>query len=150
MRVEEVLKAYNALKDLKMTDVSESEMIKIWKNIKAFRPVVETYNKDVEDVNKSLQDKEFEEMQIKAQKLRDLEGKRVKGEYTFSSDDYKDVETVNKYFADFNKKSEGYFKKLNEVDVEITVEKLTEEEMLKCFKTNGKSFKDMEEISSLF
>ena len=34
MRVEEVLKAYNALKDLKMTDVSESEMIKIWKNIK--------------------------------------------------------------------------------------------------------------------
>lgn len=150
MRVEEVLKAYNALKDLKMTDVSESEMIKIWKNIKAFRPVVETYNKDVEDVNKSLQDKEFEEMQMRAQKLRDLEGKRVKSEYTFSSDDYKEVETVNKYFADFNKKSEGYFKKLNEVDSEITVEKLTEEEMLKCFKANGKSFKDVEDIGQLF
>ena len=150
MKVEEILKAYNALKDLKMTDVSEGEMIKIWKNIKAFRPIVETYNKDVEDVNKSLQDKKFEEMQLLAQQLRDNEAKRSAGTYTFSSEDYKDIETVNNYFKDFNKKSDSYFKKLNEVDVEITIEKLKEEEMLKCFKANGKSFKDIEDIGQLF
>lgn len=58
----EAVNAYKAIKDLKMSTLSEDTLISVWKNQKALRHVSEEYDKDVEDAKKSLEDDKHEEM----------------------------------------------------------------------------------------
>ena len=58
MKVEtiKVVNAYKALKEMKVNDMDENEMVSVWNNLKSFRKIVENYDKDVSDRNDSLID----------------------------------------------------------------------------------------------
>ena len=53
------VEAYRALKTLKVGCINDDAMLAVWRNLKALRPISENYDKDIEEVRTTLQDKEF-------------------------------------------------------------------------------------------
>lgn len=150
VKTKDVVEAYNNLKELKISSVDDETMINLWKNIKAFRPIVEERNKDGEAVKTSLMDDKFNEMQQRLMHAKEREEKKNRGEYELTAEDIIDVTEINTYFAEFNRKSEKFFNELDEKENEVDVHMLSENEMLKALKSNGKDFKVMETLSWLF
>ena len=73
------VEAYKILKELKVAGMSDEAMLAVWKNLKALRPISENYDKDIEEVRTTLQDKEFEAMQQRVVKAQEVE-RRAKEE----------------------------------------------------------------------
>ena len=143
------VEAYRALKALKVGGMSDEAMLAVWKNLKALRPVSETYDKDIEDVRATLQDEEFEKMQQRVKEAQELE-RRAKEEVRGMTDAEKqEISEINAWFAAWNKKGEEYFKSLSETVVEVDIDLLDTAELLKAFKGSDRTFEDAEKLDWL-
>ena len=129
--------------------MSDEAMLAVWKNLKALRPVSETYDKDIEEVRATLQDEEFEKMQQRVKEAQELE-RNVKEEVRDMTEaEKREIAEINAWFAAWNKKGEEYFKELAEKEVKVDIDSLDATELLKAFKGSDRTFEDAEKLDWL-
>ena len=143
------VEAYRALKTLKVGGMSDDAMLAVWKNLKALRPVSETYDKDIEEVRATLQDEEFEKMQQRVKEAQELERKVKEEVRDMTEAEKREIAEINTWFAEWNKKGEEYFKKLAEKEVKVDIDPLDASELLKAFKGSERTFEDAEKLDWL-
>lgn len=145
----DALNGYGILKELKVSTLSDKAMMGIWKDIKTLRPIHEEWQKDIEEVAKTLQDEEYTKMQTRLQNAQQREAKVNAKEYTLTEDDKKDIADINAYFAAFNEKSKQYLEELGSKEHEVDICKVGDEELLKAMKASDKGFAEMEVLEWL-
>ena len=143
------VEAYKVLKELKVADMNDDAMLAVWRNLKALRPISENYDKDIEEVRTTLQDKEFEAMQQRVVKAQEVERRAKEEARELTEAEKREIAEINAWFAAWNKKGEEYFKSLSEKEVEITIELLDATELLKAFKGSDRTFEDAEKLDWL-
>lgn len=143
------VEAYRALKTLKVGGMSDDAMLAVWKNLKALRPVSETYDKDIEDVRATLQDEEFEKMQQRVKEAQEVERKVKEEVRDMTEAEKREIAEINTWFAAWNKKGEEYFKSLAEKEVEVKIDPLDAAELLKAYKGSDRTFEDAEKLDWL-
>ena len=143
------VEAYRALKTLKVGGMSDDAMLAVWKNLKALRPVSETYDKDIEEVRVTLQDEEFEKMQQRVKEAQELERKVKEEDRDMTEPEKQEIAEINTWFAAWNKKGEEYLKELAEKEVKVDVVEFEAEELLKAFKASDKTFEEVEKLAWL-
>lgn len=143
------VEAYRALKTLKVSSMSDEAMLAVWKNLKALRPVSETYDKDIEEVRATLQDEEFEKMQQRVKEAQELERRAKEEVRDMTAAEKQEISEINAWFAAWNKKGEEYFKSLSEKVVEVDIDLLDTAELLKAFKGSDRTFEDAEKLDWL-
>lgn len=136
IKTSEVVAAVGLLKGLKLGNVDETALVSIWRNLSAMRPIVENYEKDVKEVQESLQDEKFNELQKRLQVAREKEEKANAGTYQLTEDDKIETQAIIAEFNAFNKKSEPRYKELADKEVEVNIEEVSAGELLKAFKSN--------------
>lgn len=141
MKTKEIINAYNIIKEIKVGSLNDEVALAIWKNVKAFRPIVEEYDKSVEEAKKSLNDDELKAMSERAQKFNEKTKEYQNG--NLPEELQKEKAEIEKFFISRNAKAEKYFAELGDAEVDIDVQKVEETEMLKALKENGKTFEDM-------
>ena len=145
----EAVKAYNTLKELKTSSMSDETMMNVWKDMKALRPVAETYNKDVEEAQNTLKDDKMEEMQGKLQKAQENERKAKSEDYQYTDEDITLLNEVNEYFTAYRQKTEKYFQELADTEVEVEIVEVEDTELLKALKSGEKNFETMETLACI-
>ena len=141
------VEAYRTLKMLKVAGMSDEAMLAVWKNLKALRPVSETYDKDIKEVRATLQDEEFEKMQQRVKEAQELE-RRAKEEARDMTDaEKREIAEINAWFAAWNKKGQEFFKELTEKEVKVDIVEIDVEELLKAFKMSDKTFEEVEKLA---
>lgn len=143
------VEAYRALKTLKVGGMSDDAMLAVWKNLKALRPVSETYDKDIEEVRTTLQDEEFEKMQQRVKEAQELERRAKEDVRDLTAAEKQEISEINAWFAAWNKKGEEYFKSLSEKVVEVDIDLLDAAELLKAYKGSDRTFEDAEKLDWL-
>ena len=143
------VEAYRALKTLKVSSMSDEAMLAVWKNLKALRPVSETYDKDIEEVRATLQDEEFEKMQQRVKEAQEVERKVKEEARELTEAEKQEIAEINAWFAVWNKKGEEYLKELAEKEVKVDVAEFEAEELLKAFKASDKTFEEVEKLAWL-
>lgn len=149
MKVETIkaVEAYRALKALKVGSMSDEAMLAVWKNLKALRPISETYDKDIEEVRATLQDEDFEKMQQRVKDAQEVE-RKVKGEAReLTEAEKREIAEINAWFAAWNKKGEEYLKELSEKEVKVDIVEIDVEELLKAFKMSDHTFEEVEKLA---
>ena len=151
MKVEtiKVVNAYKALKEMKVSDMSDDEMVAVWDNLKSFRKVSENYDKDVSDRNTSLIDDKVKEMSERRNKALQLENDEKAGKYKRTAKDIQEVQELNMYFNSFNSKYNKVMKDLADQKVEVTVSKIDSKEFIKAFKQSGKTMGEIMDLEWL-
>lgn len=136
----DVVNAYNILVSVKVAALSDDAALAIWHNMIAFRPIVENYNKSIEETQKSLQDEEFEKMQDRAQAYN-VKLKEYQKEGKEPTDDMKaEAVKINNFFNERNSKAEKLFSELKNTENDIVVDLVEETEMLKALKSSDKGY----------
>ena len=143
------VEAYRALKTLKVAGMSDEAMLAVWKNLKALRPVSETYDKDIEEVRATLQDEEFEKMQQRVKEAQEVERKVKEEARELTEAEKQEIAEINTWFAAWNKKGEEYLKELAEKEVEVKIDPLDAAELLKAYKGSDRTFEDAEKLDWL-
>ena len=141
------VEAYRTLKMLKVGSMSDEAMLAVWKNLKALRPISETYDKDIEEVRATLQDEDFEKMQQRVKEAQEVE-RRAKEEVRDMTDaEKREIAEINAWFAAWNKKGEEYLKELAEKEVKVDIVEIDVEELLKAFKMSDHTFEEVEKLA---
>lgn len=143
------VEAYRALKTLKVGGLSDEAMLAVWKNLKALRPISESYDKDIEEVRVTLQDEEFEKMQQRVKEAQELERKVKEEDRDMTEAEKREIAEINAWFAAWNKKGEEYLKSLAEKEVEVKIDPLDTAELLKAYKGSDRTFEDAEKLDWL-
>lgn len=143
------VEAYRALKVLKVSGMSDEAMLAVWKNLKALRPVLEAYDKDIEEVRTTLQDEEFEKMQQRVKEAQELERKVKEEDRDMTEAEKCEIAEINTWFAAWNKKGEEHLKSLAEKEVEVKIDPLDAAELLKAYKGSDRTFEDAEKLDWL-
>jgi hypothetical protein len=149
MKTKEVGIAYYALKGLKLGNIEEQTLDKLWRDLCAMRKIVADYEADRKDMQESLEDDDFHEMQERAQKSMKIEDKKKNEGYILTAAEETERREVLEYFTEYNKKFLNAFKLLDENPVKLNLELVDSSEMLKILKDNGKTFEDMEALEIL-
>lgn len=132
MKLIELVACYKALGEAKVTKLEEGEVVKVVKARKAMRPFAEEYDAFLKDCQEKFKPENFEDIQSKVQKWNEL------------SDEEK-VET-NKALAEYQTKINEAVKAELEKEVEVSVEKLSENSATKILLENGWELKKLDEI----
>ena len=106
------VEAYRTLKMLKVGSMSDEAMLAVWKNLKALRPISETYDKDIEEVRATLQDEDFEKMQQRVKEAQEVERRAKEEARDMTEAEKREIAEINAWFAAWNKKGEEYLKEL--------------------------------------
>ena len=141
------VEAYRALKTLKVAGMSDEAMLAVWKNLKALRPISETYDKDIEEVRATLQDAEFENMQQRVKEAQEVERKVKEEARELTEAEKHEIAEINAWFAAWNKKGQEYCKELAEKEVKVDIVEIDVEELLKAFKLSDKTFEEVEKLA---
>ena len=151
MKVEtiKVVNAYKALKEMKVSDMSDDEMVAVWDNLKSFRKVSENYDKDVSDRNTSLIDDKVKEMSERRIKALQLENDEKAGKYKRTAKDIQEVQELNMYFNSFNSKYNKVMKDLADQKIEVKVSEIDSKEFIKAFKQSGKTMGEIMDLEWL-
>lgn len=149
MKVETIkaVEAYRTLKMLKVAGMSDAAMLAVWKNLKALRPISETYDKDIEEVRATLQDAEFEKMQQRVKEAQEVERKVKEEARELTEAEKREIAEINSWFAAWNKKGQEYFKELAEKEVKVDIVEIDVEELLKAFKMSDHTFEEVEKLA---
>lgn len=141
------VEAYRTLKMLKVGSMSDEAMLAVWKNLKALRPISETYDKDIEEVRATLQDEDFEKMQQRVKEAQEVERRAKEEARDMTEAEKREIAEINAWFAAWNKKGEEYLKELAEKEVKVDIVEIDVEELLKAFKMSDKTFEEVEKLA---
>lgn len=135
MKMKELIAAYKALGEAKVTKLESSEVLKIVKVRKAMRPFAEEYEAFLKDCQEKFKPVAWDEIQAKAQKWE-----------TLTDDEKKDLNNV---LMEYNNKINSAILEEIEKEVEVSVEKLNEDSLTNILQENGWEVKRLEELEVL-
>lgn len=135
MKLKELIAAYKALGEAKVTKLEASEVLKIVKARKAMRPFAEEYEAFLKDCQEKFKPVTWDEIQAKAQKWESL-----------TDDEKKDLNIV---LMEYNNKINEAILDEIEKEVEVSVEKLNEDSLTKMLQENEWEVKRLEELEVL-
>ena len=141
------VEAYRTLKMLKVGSMSDEAMLAVWKNLKALRPISETYDKDIEEVRATLQDEDFEKMQQRVKEAQEVERRAKEEARDMTEAEKREIAEINAWFTAWNKKGEEYLKELAEKEVKVDIVEIDVEELLKAFKMSDHTFEEVEKLA---
>ena len=122
MKLEKLVIAYKMLGDAKIKTMDDKDAIKIIKNRKSMRPHVESYDALLKDAQEKFKPDNFEELQEKAGKWKELSAEERK--------------IVNESFKAYQEKVDAVCNPELDKEVDITLDKLSEDGALKLAKEN--------------
>lgn len=135
MKLKSLIAAYKALGEAKVTKLDANEVLKIVKARKAMRPYADDYDAFLKDCQEKFQPKNFEEIQERAQKWDSLTDEEKK--------------SVNKVLVEYNNSINSAILEEIEKDIEVNVEKLSEDSLTKMLQENGWELKKLDELEVL-
>ena len=135
MKLKELIAAYKALGEAKVTKLESAEVLKIIKARKAMRPFAEEYEAFLKDCQEKFKPVTWDEIQVKAQKWD-----------TLTDDEKKDLNIV---LMEYNNKINSAILEEIEKEVEVSVEKLNEESLTNILQENGWEVKRLEDLEVL-
>ena len=122
MKLKTVVIAYKMLDDAVITSVNDKDAVSIIKNRKEMRKHVEAYDALLKDAQEKFKPKNFDEMQEKARKWNELPES--------------EKEELNNFFAPYQKKVDAACEPELEKEVEVTLEKISDEGAIQLAKEN--------------
>lgn len=135
MKVKEIVSAYRILGDAKVNMLDESEISKIVKTRKMFRQIAEEFEAFLKDAFDKFKPDEFDETQEQLKKWSELS----------DEEKHKVTEKVKAYEQAVNSVLQDEYDR----EVDITVEKLSEESIVKLLKHNEWSLSKLDELTAL-
>ena len=132
MKLKSLIAAYKALGEAKVTKLEASEVLKIVKARKAMRPHAEDYDAFLKDCQEKFKPSNFDEIQEKVQKWDSLTDEEKK--------------EVNKALIEYNNAINSAILEEIEKDIEVNVEKLSEDSLAKMLQENGWELKKLDEL----
>lgn len=134
MKTIEITNIYAVLNEAKLTKMEDADKFKVIKALRVIKPVAKGYEDFVEEAKNKLKADDHDKMTEKAQAWnKDNQGKKV-GELTQEQID--ELNTINTYFAKYNKRVETCLKEEAEKEVELTFDKLSDEAFGKLVASN--------------
>lgn len=134
LKTEEVLVLYRTLNTSKYAKLSDSDKIKVWKIVRALKPVATQFEEDSKDAADKL--KPYEEFQDDLQKAQDYEQKKGVG-CEMTIDDYQKFMAA---FKAYNKNVEKALKEFAEKEVTLEYDAISEEAFTKLMDSNDWNF----------
>lgn len=135
MKIKEAVSLYKILGEAKVSNLEESEIIKIVKVRKVLRSVVEEYEAFFKDAQDKFKPNDFEEVQNKIQRWNEL------------TDEEKIA--VNKSIKLYEAKINATVNEEAERELDIKVDKLTDDSITKLLKQNDWSISKLDEMSPM-
>lgn len=139
MKVKQAVEAYKILKGAKLTKVEYNDKFKVVKAMISLRPVAEKYEKDEKDGLDALKGENFEAMQEKATKHNEATQSGKKEDML----SYDELRELNKFFADYQKEAGEFIKSIQDKDVEVSFDKVSEEAFGKLVDSNDFTGEDI-------
>ena len=134
MKTIEITNIFAVLNEAKLTKMEDADKFKVIKALRAIKPIAKGYEDFVEDAKNKLKGEDFDNMSEKAQAWnKDNQGKKV-GE--LAQEEIDNLNAINTYFAEYNKRVEACVKEEAEKEVELTFDKLSEEAFGKLVASN--------------
>lgn len=133
-----VVEAYRALGDAKVTKLDNGEVLKVVKGRKVMRAVAEDYEAFLKDVTEKMKPEGWDELVADARKWEQEGEKTTIGEVRRKE--------VNRALVDYQMKVDAAVKGELEREVEVDIEKLTEDSLTKILIENGWEVKKMDEL----
>ena len=134
MKTIEITNIYAVLNEAKLTKMEDADKFKVIKALRVIKPVAKGYEDFVEEAKNKLKADDHDKMTEKALAWnKDNQGKKV-GELTQVQID--ELNTINTYFAEYNNRVETCLKEEAEKEVELTIDKLSEEAFGKLVASN--------------
>jgi len=149
IKTSQAAEAYKVLKTVKVNGMNNEATSSVWKAIMALRPISSNYDKDIEDVRKTLQDKEYEKMQPRLVEARNKEIKAQAGEYTLTDKDIKEAKEVAEWLNKWSAKGDKLFNEVSDKEIEVKLTKIDGQELLKGFKDQDITFETLESLEWL-
>lgn len=141
-KVKDIVSAYKALGEAKVTKLEESEVIKVVKARKAMRPIADEYDAFLKDCQEKLKPEGWDEIQKKLQQWQQ------EGENTTLTEAER-IE-LNKAVIGYQKKIDAALKDELKREVELNIEPLKEESATKMLVENGWEVRVLDELGVIF
>ncbi|WP_299230274.1 hypothetical protein [uncultured Bacteroides sp.] len=140
MKLIEVLNAYNVLGEAKVSNLEDSEVLKIVKARKAMRPLVEEYEAFSKDVHDKFRYDGIEaDDKVRMEVITKL---NVDNSYKVTEEENEAIKRILDYIQKVeNAKTEELGKEVN-----ILIEKLDDTSLTKMIKDNGWELKKLDEL----
>lgn len=135
MKLKEVVSLYKILGEAKVSNLDESEIIKIVKARKLIRQIAEEYDAFLKDVQEKFKPENFEYIQNALQNWNSI-------------DDQERIE-VNKIVRTYELKINAAVEEELEKDVDIVLDKLSEESVTKLLKHNDWKLNKLDELQPM-
>lgn len=136
--IKKIVDAYKALGEAKVTKLEESEVIKVIKARKAMRPIAEEYDEFFKDCQEKFKPENWDELQQKIQQWQQ------EGEETTLTEEERVA--INKAAIEYQSKIANAIKHVENKEVEITLEKLSEDSIIKLVKYNDWPIGKLDEL----
>ena len=138
MKTIQVVNAYNILKSSKFSKVKDHDKLTIIKTLRSIRPIAEAYEKDKKDGLGVIQDENFKSLQEKALK-HDVAVKNKDLDGILSESELKEL---RKFFEEANTCADKLIEELNNKEVDVSNEKLSEDSLSDLIKSNDFTCED--------
>lgn len=135
MKTIEIVNAYNALNGAKLAKMEDKEKFTLIKAMKVLKPIKNDYEDFVKDAREKLKGDNHEDMVKRVEEWRTKHNDTKPGDFTPA--ELKELNEINTYFNDYNKKVEECVKE--EADKEVTPEyaRLTEDAFGRLLASNN-------------
>ena len=141
MKLKEIVVAYKTLGETKVSKLEEADVIKILKARKEMRKYVEDYEAFLKDVQETFKPENWDEIQTKIQKWQQ------EGENTTLTEAER-IE-INKILIEYQKKVDAAVREELEKEIEISIEKLSNDASTKLLVENNWEIKKLDDLDIL-
>lgn len=140
--VKQIVAAYNALGDAKLTKLDDAEKSKVVKARKAMRPIADEYEAFLKDVQEKFKPENWDEIQEKIQQWQ------KEGEKTTLTEEER-IE-LNKAIIGYQNGVDKAVKEELEKEVELNFDKLSEDSDVKIMSASDWTPKQLDAIDIMF
>lgn len=134
MKTIEIANSYTVLNEAKLTKMEDADKFKVIKALRAIKTIAKGYEDFTEDAKEKLKGDNHDEMSKRGETWnKENKGKKI-GDLT--TEQVEELEAINKYFADYNKRIEDCLREEAEKEVELTIDRLSEDAFGKLVASN--------------
>lgn len=134
IKTKQALEAYNTLNGAKYSKLEDADKIKLWKIVRALKPIATKFQEDVKDASDKFKS-EFEGFDENLKKAQDYEKGKAEGkeDLPMTEEEYKAFIEV---FKKYNKLVSDAVNEFAEAEVDLNVETLSEDAFGKLLSSN--------------
>ncbi|MBO5631081.1 MAG: hypothetical protein J5965_18595 [Aeriscardovia sp.] len=134
IKTKQALEAYNILNGAKYSKLEDADKIKLWKIVRALKPIATKFQEDVKDASDKFKS-EFEGFDENLKKAQDYEKGKAEGkeDLPMTEEEYKAFIEV---FKKYNKLVSDAVNEFAEAEVDLNVETLSEDAFGKLLSSN--------------